>query len=115
MPNDESVDIFVAVDDILKRIDCTTLATLSPDDCEAGRRSYAALRYNGADAAKPARKRRPRKPTLAGALKQASKAGVDVKGATLAADGSVSLQFGEAEPSEASNPWDAEIERLTKQ
>jgi hypothetical protein len=51
---------------------------------------------------KPARKRRARKPTLAGALKQASKAGVDVKGATLAADGSVSLQFGEAEPSEAS-------------
>ena len=42
-----------------------------------------------------ARKRRARKPTLAGALKQASKAGVDVKGATLAADGSVSLQFGE--------------------
>jgi len=56
----------------------------------------------GADTAKPARKRRERKPTLAGALKQASKAGVDVKGATLAADGSVSLQFGEAEPSEAS-------------
>jgi hypothetical protein len=69
----------------------------------------------GADTAKPARKRREHKPTLAGALKQASKAGVDVKGATLAADGSVSLQFGEAEPSEASNPWDAEIERLTKQ
>jgi hypothetical protein len=69
----------------------------------------------GAATEKPARKRRERKPTLAGALKQASKAGVDVKGATLAADGSVSLQFGEAEPSEASNPWDAEIERLTKQ
>ena len=69
----------------------------------------------GAATEKPARKRRARKPTLAGALKQASKAGVDVKGATLAADGSVSLQFGEAEPSEASNPWDAEIERLTKQ
>jgi hypothetical protein len=45
--------------------------------------------------AKPERKRRQRKPTLAAALKQASKAGVDVKGATLAADGSVSLQFGE--------------------
>jgi hypothetical protein len=69
----------------------------------------------GAATEKPARKRRARKPTLAGALKQASKAGVDVKGATLAADGSMSLQFGEAEPSEASNPWDAEIERLTKQ
>ena len=69
----------------------------------------------GAAAEKPPRKRRERKPTLAGALKQASKAGAKVRGATMAADGSVSLQFGEAEPSEASNPWDAEIERLTKQ
>jgi len=48
------------------------------------------------DAAKPERRRRERKPTLAGALKQASKAGAKVSGATVAADGSVSLQFGEA-------------------
>ena len=41
---------------------------------------------------KPAPKQR--KPTLAGVLKQASKVGVDVKGATVAADGSVSLTFG---------------------
>jgi hypothetical protein len=40
-------------------------------------------------------RQRRRRPTLAGALKQASKAGVNVKGATVAADGSVSLQFGE--------------------
>ena len=44
---------------------------------------------------KPERRRRERKPTLAGALKQASKAGAKVRGATMAADGSVSLQFGE--------------------
>ena len=49
----------------------------------------------GAATDKPARKRRERKPTLAGALKQASKAGAKVRGATVAADGSVSLQFGE--------------------
>jgi len=48
-------------------------------------------------------------------IKNAEKDGKKVSGATVAADGSVSLQFGEAEPSEASNPWDAEIERLTKQ
>jgi hypothetical protein len=89
-------DIFVAVDDILNRIDgAKPSLSLSLSDYEAGRRSYAALRCNGADAAKSERQRRARKPTLAGALKQASKAGVDVKGATLAADGSVSLQFGE--------------------
>jgi hypothetical protein len=51
----------------------------------------------GADTAKPARKRRERKPTLAGALKQAGKAGAKVRGATVAADGSVSLQFGESQ------------------
>jgi hypothetical protein len=49
----------------------------------------------GAATEKPARKRRERKPSLAGALKQASKAGAKVRGATMAADGSVSLQFGE--------------------
>ena len=51
----------------------------------------------GAATDKPARKRRERKPTLAGALKQASKAGAKVRGATVAADGSVSLQFGESQ------------------
>jgi hypothetical protein len=51
----------------------------------------------GADTAKPARKRRERKPTLAGALKQAGKAGAKVRGATVEADGSVSLQFGESQ------------------
>ena len=56
------------------------------------------------------RKRRTRRPTLAAALKQANKAGVDVKGATLAADGSVSLMFGK--PSTATvneNEWDLDI------
>jgi hypothetical protein len=51
----------------------------------------------GADTAKPARTRRERRPTLAGALKQASKAGAKVRGATVAADGRVSLQFGESQ------------------
>jgi len=41
-------------------------------------------------------RRRQRKPTLAGALKQAKKAGVNVSGATIE-DGKVSLTFGEDE------------------
>jgi hypothetical protein len=40
-------------------------------------------------------KRRSRRPTLAAALRQASRAGAKVSGATMAPDGSVSLQFGE--------------------
>jgi hypothetical protein len=59
--------------------------------------------------------KRERRPSVRTMIKNAEKDGKKVSGATLAADGSVSLQFGEAEPSEASNPWDAEIERLTKQ
>jgi hypothetical protein len=58
MPNNESVDIFVAVDDILKRIDRSTLATLSLADYEAGRRSYEALGYKGT--AKRKRREQPR-------------------------------------------------------
>jgi hypothetical protein len=54
------------------------------------------------------RQRRERKLTLAGALKQASKAGAKVRGATVATDGSVSLTFGEAkaDDSAAANEWD---------
>jgi hypothetical protein len=40
--------------------------------------------------------RRLRKPTLAGAIREAKKAGVPVAGATFAVDGSISLAFGEA-------------------
>jgi hypothetical protein len=47
-------------------------------------------------AAGAANVRRQRKPTLADALKQAKKAGVDVSGATIE-DGKVSLTFGENE------------------
>jgi hypothetical protein len=42
----------------------------------------------------PKPKRRQRKPRLDRALQQAKKAGVNVSGAMLAADGSVSLSFG---------------------
>ena len=49
-------------------------------------------------------KRRQRKPSLATALKQARKAGVSVKGATIEA-GKVSLEFGEPEP-EPTNDFD---------
>jgi hypothetical protein len=46
-------------------------------------------------AAKPARQRRARKPSLAGALKQANKAGAKVSGAVLDPSGAIELRFGE--------------------
>jgi hypothetical protein len=100
MPNSESVDIFVATDDILKHIDRSTLATLSLDDYDAARRQYEAL------AAKPERQRqrRERKPSVATLIKRAEKAGKTVTAITT--DG-VTLQFGEAQTEETNNdPWE---------
>jgi hypothetical protein len=50
---------------------------------------------------------RRRKPTLAAALKQADKAGKAVAGATLAADGSVTLTFGAPATADQGNELDA--------
>ena len=46
-------------------------------------------------AAKPVARRRKRRPSVRAMIKDAEKAGKKVSGATVAADGSVSLQFGE--------------------
>jgi hypothetical protein len=62
----------------------------------------------------PAR-RRQRKPTLARALREASRAGVNVRAATLAPDGGVTLTFGQGATTEVTNPWLADIEKVTKQ
>ena len=53
---------------------------------------------------KPARHRR--KPTLTSALKQAGKAGVNVAGATIEPDGSVSLAFSNRVDMDADNTLD---------
>jgi hypothetical protein len=60
------------------------------------------------------KQRRKRKPTLASALKQASKAGASVAGATITPDGSVKLEFGDVEKTdqangkaEEKNEWDS--------
>lgn len=69
MPNNESVDIFGRRRrHPEKRIDC---------------------------AAKPVARRGKRRPSVRAMIKDAEKAGKKVSGATVAADGSVSLQFGE--------------------
>jgi hypothetical protein len=69
MPNNESVDILGRRRrHPEKRIDC---------------------------AAKPVARRRKRRPSVRAMIKDAEKAGKKVSGATVAADGSVSLQFGE--------------------
>jgi hypothetical protein len=63
-----------------------------------------------AAAARPPRKRRP---SLESALRQAKAAGVPVRGAVLGPD-KIELTFGEPGAT-ATNPWDAEIEKLSKQ
>jgi hypothetical protein len=55
------------------------------------------------------RVRRPQKPTLAGALRAARKAGVSVAGATMGVDGSLSLTFGAPTEGNGGNPWDVVI------
>jgi hypothetical protein len=92
-------DIFVAAADVLKHIDYTTLS-LSLDDYEAARRSYEALCNS---TAKPARKRRERKPSVASLVNRAEKTGKAVTSVTLP-DGTT-LTFGEASPARHSS-WD---------
>jgi hypothetical protein len=58
--------------------------------------------------------RRPRKPTLAGALKQATKAGHPVKGAVIDPDGKIELKFGEPDASATTNPWFDDL-KVTRQ
>jgi hypothetical protein len=61
------------------------------------------------------RPRRVRKPSLATLLKQAAKAGQPVRGAVIEPDGKIELIFGQPDPPEPANPWDTEIEKLSKQ
>jgi hypothetical protein len=102
-PMNTDENIFGPADDILKHVARSTLATLSLDDCETARRQYEALRCNGT----AKRRRRERKPTLAAALKQASKAGQHVSGAVIE-DGKIELKFGkqDADDTAAANEWD---------
>jgi hypothetical protein len=58
------------------------------------------------------RKPRRRRPRLDHMIEQARKAGKDVS--SVIVDG-IALTFGEPEPSEAANPWLAEIEKATRQ
>jgi hypothetical protein len=66
------------------------------------------------DAARPAfpASKRQRKPSIRTLIKQAEKAGKPVTSITTP-DG-VTLKFGESEPTEAANPWLADL-RVTKQ
>jgi hypothetical protein len=59
------------------------------------------------------KRRRQRKVTLARALREAAKAGLSMTGAVIE-DDKVTLTFGPG-PTEAANPWLAEIEKQTRQ
>lgn len=60
----------------------------------------------------PQRRRRKRTPSIATMIKRAEKSGREVTSVTLP-DGT-RLHFGECEPSEANNPWLADM-KATKQ
>jgi hypothetical protein len=60
-------------------------------------------------------KRRARKVTLASVAKQASKLGLAVARYEVKPDGSVVIVTGDPEPTDASNPWLADIGKATKQ
>jgi hypothetical protein len=101
-------NIFVPATDILQHIERSMLAT-SPllDDY---RRSYTAL---GNGTAKPVRKRRERKPSVASLIKRAEKAGKTVTAITTAEG--VTLTFGGADkPADNGNPWDVAAAELRK-
>jgi hypothetical protein len=66
-------------------------------------------------AARTAPKRRARKLTLASVAKQASKLGLAVARYEVKPDGSVVIVTGDPEPTDASNPWLADIGKATKQ
>ena len=97
MPN----DIFAAAD-ILERIERSTLAWLSPNDCEAARQQFVAL-CNGA----AKRKRRERKPRVPAQFDKAIKAGLPAR-LERRPDGTVIVEIGQvgAASDEAANEWD---------
>jgi hypothetical protein len=66
-------------------------------------------------AARTTPKRRARKLTLASVAKQASKLGLAVARYEVKPDGSVVIVTGDPEPTDASNPWLADIGKATKQ
>jgi hypothetical protein len=62
---------------------------------------------------KPAKPQRKRKPSLRTLIAQAEKAGKPVTSVTMP-DG-VTLKFGAPEATEATNPWLADLDKVTKQ
>jgi hypothetical protein len=57
--------------------------------------------------------RGPRKPSLRALIMQAEKAGKNV--ASITTPDGVTLRFGESQPTEASNPWLADLNQGNKQ
>ena len=94
-------------------MDLTTLDTAALEDYAARLRDIVVpidvLKERLADWG-TVRKRRERKPTLAGAIKQASKAGQHVSGAVIEGD-KIELKFGEAQ-TEPKNETDRELEEF---
>ena len=74
--------------------------------------SHPIIYVDNVDKPPPARREGRRKPSIATLIKRAEKAGKTVTSVTTP-DGTV-LHFGEPQPTEASNPWLADL-KVTKQ
>jgi hypothetical protein len=59
----------------------------------------------------PKKRRKPRRPTIAGALAQVTRAGVAVKAVSIAPDGTITIVPGQPGASEFNNEWDEAYEQ----
>jgi hypothetical protein len=58
---------------------------------------------------------RKRKLTLASVVKQATKAGIEIARYEVVPDGKIIIVTGTPEPTDASNPWLVDMDKVTKQ
>ena len=66
-------------------------------------------------ASQPPKSSKPRKPTLARVAREASKAGIEVARYEVKPDGTVVAVVGKPEPTEATNPWLADLDKVKQQ
>src|SRR5262245_32645154 len=64
---------------------------------------------------KSSKPRKPRKPTLARVAREASKAGIEVARYEVKPDGTVVAVVGKPEPTEGTNPWLADLDKVKQQ
>ena len=85
-----------------------------PDPSEPELRLFIACSASLPKLPKPSKPRKPRKPTLRTLVTQAEKATGKAVTSITTPDGTT-LHFGEPEPTEATNPWLADLDKVKQQ